>query len=113
MDQDRNELPSLMEPLVLSEGSRHRPEITDLALELTQKSAGFRRSLPASLLTSLAELVGAMNCYYSNLIEGHDTHPIDIERALRKTTVRTERSATSNWRRGRISPFNSGSIMAG
>ena len=22
-----------------------------------------------------------MNCYYSNLIEGHDTHPIDIERA--------------------------------
>ncbi len=25
-----------------------------------------------------------MNCYYSNLIEGHDTHPIDIERALRE-----------------------------
>ena len=24
-----------------------------------------------------------MNCYYSNLIEGHDTHLIDIERALR------------------------------
>ena len=24
-----------------------------------------------------------MNCYYSNLIEGHDTHPIDIERAMR------------------------------
>jgi Fic family protein len=23
-----------------------------------------------------------MNCYYSNLIEGYDTHPIDIERAL-------------------------------
>ena len=23
-----------------------------------------------------------MNCYYSNLIEGHDTHSIDIERAL-------------------------------
>ena len=23
-----------------------------------------------------------MNCYYSNLIEGHDTHPRDIERAL-------------------------------
>ena len=83
MDQDRNELPSLMEPLVLGEESRHRPEITDLALELTQKSAGFRRSLPASLLTSLAELVRAMNCYYSNLIEGHDTHPIDIERALK------------------------------
>ena len=24
-----------------------------------------------------------MNCYYSNLIEGHDTHPIDIELALK------------------------------
>ncbi len=24
-----------------------------------------------------------MNCYYSNLIEGHATHPIDIERALK------------------------------
>src|ERR1017187_8367733 len=24
-----------------------------------------------------------MNCYYSNLIEGHDTHPVDIERALK------------------------------
>jgi Fic family protein len=23
-----------------------------------------------------------MNCYYSNLIEGHDTHPHDIDRAL-------------------------------
>jgi hypothetical protein len=31
----------------------------------------------------LAGLVRAMNCYYSNLIEGHDTHPIDIERALK------------------------------
>jgi Fic family protein len=24
-----------------------------------------------------------MNCYYSNLIEGHDAHPVDIERALK------------------------------
>ncbi len=25
----------------------------------------------------------AINSYYSNLIEGHRTHPIDIERAMR------------------------------
>jgi Fic family protein len=25
-----------------------------------------------------------MNCCYSNLIEGHDTHPVEIERALKK-----------------------------
>ena len=24
-----------------------------------------------------------MNCYYSNLIEGHNTHPVDIERAMK------------------------------
>ncbi len=80
---DRGELVSLMEPLLIGDGSRHRAEITDLALELSQKAAGFRRSLPPSLLTSLADLVRSMNCYYSNLIEGHDTHPVDIERALK------------------------------
>jgi Fic family protein len=31
---------------------------------------------------SLADLVRVMNCYYSNLIEGHHTLPRDIERAL-------------------------------
>ncbi len=80
---DRGEIPSLMEPLVLGEGSPYRGGLTDLALELAQKSSGFRHSLPQSLLASLADLVRAMNCYYSNLIEGHDTHPVDIERALR------------------------------
>jgi Fic family protein len=79
---DWNEAVSLMEPLLIGDTSRHRAGLTDLALELAQRSAGFRRSLPESLLASLAGLVRSMNCYYSNLIEGHDTHPIDIERAL-------------------------------
>ncbi|HKM65352.1 MAG TPA: Fic family protein [Acidisphaera sp.] len=30
----------------------------------------------------MGDLVRGMNCYYSNLIEGHDTLPVDIERAL-------------------------------
>lgn len=33
-------------------------------------------------MRALADLVRAMNCYYSNLIEGHHTHPVDIERAM-------------------------------
>ena len=78
---DRGEVASLMEPLLL--GARHRERLTDLALDLTQRSAGFRASLPTGILASLADLVRAMNCYYSNLIEGHSTHPVDIERALR------------------------------
>lgn len=80
---DRGETVSAMEPLLLREESRHRAGLTDLALELAQRSAGFRRSLPESLVTSLADLVRSMNCYYSNLIEGHDTHPVEIERALK------------------------------
>ena len=42
-------------------------------------------TLPAPIVdsaSSLAELVRVMNCYYSNLIEGHNTRPRDIERAL-------------------------------
>jgi len=81
--KDRGETLDLMEPLTIREGSSQRGALLDLALELGQKSAGFRRSLPESLLSSLADLVRSMNCYYSNLIEGHDTHPIDIERALK------------------------------
>jgi Fic family protein len=72
-----------MEPLLVGEGSPRRTALADLALELASRSAGFRRSLPDGITTALANLVRAMNCYYSNLIEGHDTHPVDIERALK------------------------------
>jgi Fic family protein len=80
---DHNETLAVMEPLLLREDSPKRSMLADLSLELAQKSAGFRKSLPPSMLISLAGLVRSMNCYYSNLIEGHDTHPIDIEAALK------------------------------
>lgn len=80
---DRDERITLMEPLVLSSDSRHRETLADLAFELMGKSARLRSSLPPGILTALANLVRAMNCYYSNLIEGHDTHPVEIERALK------------------------------
>ena len=80
---DRGESISRMEPLLIAEGLRHRTGLTDLAVELAARSAGFRRSLPPGVHASLATLVRAVNCYYSNLIEGHATHPVDIERALK------------------------------
>jgi len=80
---DRGEATTEMEPLLIGETSRFRGPLTDLAIDLAQKSARFRGSLPSNLLSSLADLVRSMNCYYSNLIEGHNTHPIDIERALK------------------------------
>src|SRR3989338_3226802 len=73
---------SLMEPLLIRESSKHRASLTELVFELTKHSSGFRRSLPHGVHHALVHLVRSMNCYYSNLIEGHNTHPIDIERAL-------------------------------
>ncbi|MDE0065201.1 MAG: Fic family protein, partial [Gammaproteobacteria bacterium] len=80
---DRGETTATMEPLLVSEDSPHRPALTELAVELAATSAGLRRSIPDGVVSALADLVRAMNCYYSNLIEGHNTHPVDVERALR------------------------------
>lgn len=82
--KDQGESLGLMEPMLISESSGRRGPLADLALEVAQKSASLRSSLPPGVAHALANLVRAMNCYYSNLIEGHDTHPIDIERALKK-----------------------------
>ncbi len=83
MVEDRGETIDSIQPMKIGEGSPRLPEVRDLAVELALKAAAFRSSLPAGVRIALADLVRAMNCYYSNLIEGHDTHPIDIERALR------------------------------
>ena len=90
---DRGESVTQMEPLLISEDSRHRGALTDLAIDLAGKAAGFRSSLAPATRAALADLVRSMNCYYSNLIEGHDTHPVDIERALKNdySTDRTKR----------------------
>ena len=79
---DRGETIDLMQPMKVGQDSSRLSELNDLAVELTAKASAFRSSLPPGIREALANLVRAMNCYYSNLIEGHDTHPIDIERAL-------------------------------
>lgn len=80
--EDRGEPIGAMEPMLVSSSSPERERLADLTVELAEKSAGLRRSLPEGVVEALSDLVRAMNCYYSNLIEGHDTHPVDIERAL-------------------------------
>src|SRR5271156_1499460 len=81
--KDRCEDAATMEPMTISEGSRFRRELTDAALELATLSAGFNRSPFPGTAAALSDLVRSMNCYYSNLIEGHNTHPVDIEKALK------------------------------
>lgn len=56
--------------------------VADLIAELAASSAKLGRSLDARTAANLAQLVRIMNTYYSNLIEGHNTRPRDIERAL-------------------------------
>lgn len=56
--------------------------ISDVLADLTAAAAGLGGRLHPRTAANLADLVRLMNTYYSNLIEGHDTRPRDIERAL-------------------------------
>ena len=68
-----------MEPLMPASGSR---VLEDLSMELAQKGAALAGTLNPIVRESIGHLVRSMNCYYSNLIEGHHTHPRDIDKAL-------------------------------
>lgn len=71
--------PSTMEPMTVPEGDA---DLTDLAFDLIQKSASLGSHLHPAIRRELGRLVRSMNCYYSNFIEGHQTHPRAIEAAL-------------------------------
>lgn len=70
---------SRLEPCLLES---YPAELADLVSEVIAVSTALGGRLHPSTASSLAELVRVMNCYYSNLIEGHNTRPRDIERAL-------------------------------
>lgn len=70
---------TLMEPMLPSAASS---ELEDLAVELVASASGLAAALHARVRRSAGDLVRSINCYYSNLIEGHQTHPRDIDRAL-------------------------------
>lgn len=72
--------PSAMEPLF----PENYGELESLALLLLEKSSALTASLHPKTASAVAKFLRPMNSYYSNLIEGHDTHPIDIEKALKK-----------------------------
>lgn len=59
-------------------------DLHDLALAVIQKSAALGSRQHPVTLNSLHELLRIMNSYYSNLIEGHNTHPYDIVSAMQK-----------------------------
>lgn len=62
-----------------------RGRLAELSFEILQESGrltGLVRS--RWVFQEVASVVRGMNCYYSNLIEGHRTSPRDIERAMAK-----------------------------
>lgn len=80
--------PVQMEPLVIDDFRPVYNDLIGLAAELSEASACLDARLVPSTARSLSALVENMNCYYSNLIEGHKTLPIDIEQALHAATER-------------------------
>ena len=79
------EIASLMEPMLPPEGER---QLEDLAIDLASKASALAGQVNPVVQQSIGTLVRSMNCCYSNLIEGHDTHPRDIDRALAKNYAR-------------------------
>lgn len=74
--------PSAMEPLLPKGQSVRLSELTCEVLKASGRLTGQVHS--PLVLQRVADLVREMNCYYSNLIEGHKTIPRDIERAMKR-----------------------------
>jgi len=71
---------SQMEPLYPARSEA----LEDFAREVVAASARLEGRLAPETLDAVRKLLRVVNSYYSNLIEGHSTHPIDIERAMRQ-----------------------------
>src|SRR6202041_396715 len=69
-----------MEPMLPQEADRN---LEDIAFDLTLKASSLAGQINPIVTRAVGNLVRSMNCYYSNVIEGHNTHPRDIDRALR------------------------------
>lgn len=74
------EVPTRIEPAFFEESIP--ATISDLAVEIQKEAANLGQGLHNDAAFELSDFVRLMNCYYSNLIEGHNTRPRDIERAL-------------------------------
>ncbi len=80
MPADLYTVPAAMEPLFTERGE---VALSELAAEVFRKSGALFGRLPEQTRDAVAEVLRYTNCYYSNLIEGHTTHPADIARAMR------------------------------
>lgn len=82
--------PVQMEPLLIPDYRPAYSGLIGLASELAEASSRLDAAIPLATAQGLTELVSGMNCYYSNLIEGHHTLPVDIEKALQAAASKRE-----------------------
>ncbi|NDU91412.1 MAG: Fic family protein [Ferrovum sp.] len=71
-----------MEPLLIGHERPGYRTLMGLASELLEASGRLDAAIVPATARGLGDLVVGMNCYYSNLIEGRHTFPVEIERAL-------------------------------
>lgn len=72
-----------LQPLRIGDG--YPALLADLAGEVVAESARLGSGLPDSVVESLKTLCLALNTYASNRIEGHDTEPAEVMRAMQGT----------------------------
>lgn len=72
--------PSEFEPLL---PTKDLSRLSELAREVVVRSLGLATAAHPTTVDSLRSLLREMNSYYSNRMEGHSTHPLDIAAALR------------------------------
>lgn len=70
--------PSAMEPM-LPDGEG---PLADIAIEIYKTSAQAAGHVHPVVFKELEELLRVVNSYYSNLIEGNSTHPVEVMRAM-------------------------------
>ncbi len=73
------ESPSRMEPAFPEPVTG---ELLDLVAEVSAAAGALNARLHPTSAAGLADAVRMMNCYFSNLIEGHNTTPREIEAAI-------------------------------
>ena len=99
-----------MEPLVIDSSRPVHNSLITIALELSEASAHLEAALVPSTARSISALVENMNCYYSNLIEGHKILPIDIEEALRSHRLALAHVEADRW--AKLQHLNKSNLQA-
>lgn len=70
--------PAAMEPLFPDQDG----SLADIAIEIYKVSAQVAGHVHPMVFRELEELLRVVNSYYSNLIEGNSTHPVEVMRAM-------------------------------